>query len=111
MSIRPFRPRNYPLQPLLYLKRRSAYRQFQPVRHPEYMRIHSNRRMVETYAFHHVGRFAPHARQLLQLIEIIRHLTAILLAQQLAGCQNIFCLIAEQSTVVDLSLKFLQSQL
>ena len=101
MRRRPFFPGNRGHEAFLDLQRRLACGQLQTVRHAEHVRIHGDGRAVKSHGHHDIRGLAPHARQLLQCLEIIGHLAAILLTEDLAGREDMPGLAVVEAAALD----------
>ena len=71
----------------------------------EYMRVHGNRRLTECDVQHDIRRFAPDPGQAFERFACCRHFTAMLVDDEPAGCQDVFCLGAVKADAFDVRLQ------
>ena len=101
MRITPVCTRDHLLQPLLNLKRCLSDSEMQAVRYAEHMCIDRDGRDVKRHAHNDIRRLAPDAREPLQRLKVRRNLTAVFPQQDIAGLNDMLCLHAEKSAVMD----------
>ena len=85
----PILARDGALQLLFGIQHVIGLRQTQPVADAENVRIHRDGGDVEGVGQHHVGRFAPHARQAGQRVHIGGHLAVVFFGDDLAGGHDV----------------------
>ncbi len=88
-----------------------AGRQPRAIADTEDVRIDRHRRFTKGNIQHHVGSFAPNARQSLERRSISGHHTAVLLHQYLAGLHQMFGLASIQTNGLDVAQESFDTQI